>query len=162
MSKRGKYHRYTEEEKKEIRRLFEQESKSTREISRLLGFPLSSVELFAYGKRGLRKGIRYPKQRSLVIMDPMEVVDPMPRKISGEDLKRENRDLREENEYLKDKIAYLEALYEISMQEKAEDTQKKEIPGDPRSDKCQGKEQRKEALRHCTGISEMLLCPQEW
>ena len=61
MSKRGKYHRYTEEEKKEIRRLFEQESKSTREISRLLGFPLSSVELFAYGKRGLGKGIRYPK-----------------------------------------------------------------------------------------------------
>ena len=116
MSKRGKYHRYTEEEKKEIRRLFEQESKSTREISRLLGFPLSSVELFAYGKRGLGKGIRYPKQRSLVIMDPMEVVDPMPRKIR-----------REENEYLKDKIAYLEALYEISMQEKAEDTQKKRL-----------------------------------
>lgn len=51
----------------------------------------------------------------------------MPRKISGEDLKRENRDLREENEYLKDKVAYLEALYEISMKEKAEQAQKKEI-----------------------------------
>ena len=42
-----------------------------------------------------------------------EVTDSMPRKISGEDLKKENKDLREENEYLKDKVAYLEALYEI-------------------------------------------------
>ena len=49
----------------------------------------------------------------------------MPRKISGEDLKRENRDLRDENEYLNDKVAYLEALYEISMKERAEQVQKK-------------------------------------
>lgn len=53
MSSRGKYHKYTEEEKKEIRRLFEEESKSTREIFRLLGFPFSFVELFTYRKRGL-------------------------------------------------------------------------------------------------------------
>ncbi len=49
----------------------------------------------------------------------------MPSKIRGEDLKRENRNLREENEYLKDKVAYLEALYETSMKEKAEQAQKK-------------------------------------
>ena len=68
--------------------------------------------------------IKYPKRRSHGIIET-EVTDPMPRKISGEDLKRENRDLREENEYLKDKVAYLEALYEISMKEKAEQAQKK-------------------------------------
>ena len=37
----------------------------------------------------------------------------MPRKVSAEDLKKENKALREENEYLKDKVAYLEALYEV-------------------------------------------------
>ena len=69
-------------------------------------------------------GIRYPKAHRAGIMQ-MEVVEPMPRKVSGEDLKRENRDLREEVEYLKDKVAYLESLYEISMKEKAGSAQKK-------------------------------------
>ena len=70
--------------------------------------------------------MNYPKRRSQGIIE-MAVTDPMPRKKSGEDLNRENVDLREEDEYLKDKVAYLEALYEISMKEKAEQAQKKEI-----------------------------------
>ena len=68
--------------------------------------------------------MKYPRRRSQGIIE-MAVTDSMPRKISGEDLKRENRDLREENEYLKDKVAYLEALYETSMKEKAEQDKKK-------------------------------------
>ena len=74
-----------------------------------------------------KAGIKYPKRCSHGIIET-EVTDPMPWKISGEDLKRENRDLREENEYLKDKVAYLEALYEISMKEKAEQAQKLRCP----------------------------------
>ena len=124
MSERRKYHRYTEEERTEIRRLYKEEGKSPREISRSLCLPLSSVEYYAYGKAEPKAGIKYPKRRSHGIIET-EVTDPMPRKISGEDLKRENRDLREENEYLKDKVAYLEALYETSMKEKAEQAQKK-------------------------------------
>lgn len=49
----------------------------------------------------------------------------MPRKISGEDLKKENKALREENEYLKDKVAYLEALYEIIKQDPSSVMKKK-------------------------------------
>ena len=67
--------------------------------------------------------MKYPKPGREGISET-EVTDPMPSKIRGEDLKRENRDLREENEYLKDKIAYLMALYEISMKEKADLAQK--------------------------------------
>ena len=37
----------------------------------------------------------------------------MPRKISTEDLQKENLELINENEYLKDKVAYLEVLIEI-------------------------------------------------
>ena len=68
--------------------------------------------------------MKYPRRRSQGIIE-MALTDSMPRKKSGEDLKWENRDLREENEYLKDKVAYLEALYETSMKEKAEQAQKK-------------------------------------
>lgn len=129
MKKRMKYHKYTEEEIKEILRLHEEESKTSREISSLLGFPLSSMEHFIYVGRELETGPKCPKRRILGTME-MEVTDPMPRKISGEDLKKENKDLREENEYLKDKVAYLEALYEISMKEKADQVQKKEVQRD--------------------------------
>ena len=82
------------------------------------------MEYYAYVKAEPKAGRQYPKCRSPGIIET-EVTDPMPRKISGEDLKQENRDLREENEYLKDKVAYLEALYEISMKEKAEQAQHK-------------------------------------
>ena len=82
------------------------------------------MEYYAYVKAEPKAGIKYPKRRSHGIIGT-EVTDPMPRKISGEDLKRENRDLRDENEYLNDKVAYLEALYEISMKERAEQAQKK-------------------------------------
>ena len=68
--------------------------------------------------------MKYPRRCSQGIIE-MAVTDSMPRKKSGEDLKWKNRDLREENEYLKDKVAYLEALYETSMKEKAEQAQKK-------------------------------------
>ena len=70
--------------------------------------------------------MNYPKLRSQGIIE-MAVTDPMPRKKSGEDLKRENMDLREEDEYLKDKVAYLEALYIILMKEKAEQNQKRDL-----------------------------------
>lgn len=124
MSERRKYHRYTEEERTEIRRMYKEEGKSPREISQSLCLPLSTVEYYVYVKSEPKAVIKYPKRRSHGIIET-EVTDPMPRKISGEDLKRENRDLREENEYLKDKVAYLEALYETSMKEKAEEAQKK-------------------------------------
>ena len=120
MSERRKYHRYTEEERTEIRRMYKEEGKSPREISQSLCLPLSTVEYYVYVKSEPKAVIKYPKRCSNGIIET-EVTDPMPRKISGEDLKRENRDLREENEYLKDKVAYLEALYETSMQEKVKD-----------------------------------------
>ena len=123
MSERRKYHRYTEEERTEIRRLYNDEGKSPRAISQGLCLPLSTAEYYVYVKSEPKAGIKYPKRRSHSIIET-EVTDPMPRKISGEDLKRENRDLREENEYLKDKVAYLEALYIILMKEKAEQNQK--------------------------------------
>ena len=126
MSERRKYHRYTEEKRTEIRRMYKEEGTSPREISQSLCLPLSTVEYYVYVKSEPKAVIKYPKRRSHGIIET-EVTDPMPRKISGEDLKRENRDLREENEYLKDKVAYLEALYETSMKEKAEQAQKKEI-----------------------------------
>lgn len=49
----------------------------------------------------------------------------MPRKVSADDLKKENRALRAENEYLKDKVAYLEALYEVIRQDPASVMKKK-------------------------------------
>ena len=52
----------------------------------------------------------------------------MPRKVSGEDLKKENKALREENEFLKDKVAYLEALYEIIKQDPSNVMEKKDFP----------------------------------
>ena len=64
------------------------------------------------------------RPRRVLIMET-EVIDPMPVKISEEDLRRELKDLREENEYLKDKVAYLESLYEISIEEKTGAAQKK-------------------------------------
>ena len=123
MPVRGKYHKYTEAERTEIRRLSTEESKSPREIASALGFPINSIRNILYGTYP-RKAIRYPRPHRVLIMET-EVIDPMPRKISGEDLKRELKDLREENEYLKDKVAYLESLYEISLEEKTKAAQKK-------------------------------------
>ena len=122
---RGRYHKYTESERVEIKRLYNEGSMSYRGIAKMLGYPESSVKsIILSGIDEPGHGIRYPKAHRAGIMQ-MEVVEPMPRKVSGEDLKRENRDLREEVEYLKDKVAYLESLYEISMKEKAGSAQKK-------------------------------------
>ncbi len=121
---RGTYHKYTESERNEIKRLYEEDSKSMAEIARLFSIPYTSVVTILKGRKPKSTVIRYPKRQMSAIIDT-EVVEPMPRKISGEDLKRENKDLREENEYLKDKLAYLESLYEISMKEKAGEAQKK-------------------------------------
>lgn len=100
MSKsRGPYRKYTEEDRNEIKRLHEEEGKSTQEISNLLGYPEPTVRYFLYGRRKSVTTIKYPKTLGLGIIQ-MEVEEPMPRRISGEDLKKENKDLREEVEYL--------------------------------------------------------------
>lgn len=157
---RGQYHKYTERNRAEVKRLYEKKSISCRDISALLGYPLSTVSYIVYERKYPGKKIKYQKQPGLGIMET-EVVEPMPRKISGEDLKKENKDLREEVEYLKDKVAYLEALYEISMKEKAETAQKKEVLCNLYSPHRKRTKKRKEIVCNSRCLSKMLLCTQE-
>ena len=122
---RGRYHKYTESERAEVKRLYNEESMSYRGIAKMLGYPESTVKgIVLSGINATIHGIKYPKAHEAGIIQ-MEVVEPMPRKVSGEDLKRENKDLKEEVEYLKDKVAYLESLYEIAVRENAGSAQKK-------------------------------------
>ena len=59
MSERRKYHRYTEEERTEIRRLYKEEGKSPRVIFQSLCLPLSTVEYYVYVKNEPKAGIKY-------------------------------------------------------------------------------------------------------
>lgn len=79
----------------------------------------------------------------------------MPRKVSAEDLKKENKALREENEYLKDKVAYLEALYEVIKQDPASVIKKKIFRN--REGLGIGQEERQEAVRDRRRVTKVLL-----
>ena len=70
------------------------------------------------------------RQDGSYVTADVEVIqeEPMPRKVSAEDLKKENKALREENEYLKDEVAYLEALFEVIKQDPASVMKKKGFP----------------------------------
>ena len=114
----GKHH--TLEEKVEIIR-YKEQGKSIRETARAFATAHSTVNdicsnkdeiLAKYYAYSQRSGAAYATAGIEII--PEEI---RPRKVSAEDLKKENKALREENEYLKDKVAYLEALYEVIKQD---------------------------------------------
>ena len=116
----GKHH--TLEEKVEIINYREQ-GRIIRETARAFGISHSTAydiccsrdEILAkYYACSRREGASQATAGIEII--PEEI---MPRKVSAEDLKKENKALREENEFLKDKVAYLEALYEVIRQDPA-------------------------------------------
>ena len=120
---RGKYNHYTEEFR--VQCILEYENgKSISVIAHEHGLPRSSVKNWCLGSKDNILAEHYAGKRrrtdgikasgAEIVIVPEEA---MPRKVSGEDLKKENKALREENEFLKDKVAYLEALYEIIKQD---------------------------------------------
>ena len=125
----GKHH--TLEEKVEIIRYREQ-GKTIREVAKAFGISHSAVHAIWCSKDEIlakyyaciqRTGISHASAGIEIIPE-----ETMPRKVSGEDLKKENKALREENEYLKDQVAYLEALYEIIKQDPSSVMKKKDFP----------------------------------
>lgn len=125
----GKHH--TIEEKVEIIR-YKEQGKSIREAARALGMSHSTVYKIWRSKDEILARYYANSQRTGALRAEagIEIIpeEIMPRKVSAEDLKKENKALREENEYLKDKVAYLEALYEVIRQEPSEVMKKKDFP----------------------------------
>ena len=131
---RGKYNHYTEEFR--VQCILEYEAgKSISAIAKEHGLPRTSVKNWCLrskdnilvehyaGKRRRTDGIKASGAEVVIVPE-----EAMPRKVSGEDLKKENKALREENEFLKDKVAYLEALYEIIKQDPSIVMKKKDFP----------------------------------
>ena len=131
---RGKYNHYTEEFR--VQCILEYEAgKSISAIAKEHGLPRTSVKNWCLrskdnilvehyaGKRRRTDGIKASGAEVVIVPE-----EAMPRKVSGEDLKKEKKALREENEFLKDKVAYLEALYEIIKQDPSSVMKKKDFP----------------------------------
>ena len=120
---RGKYNHYTEEFR--VQCILEYENgKSISAIAKEHRLPRTSVKNWCLRSKDNILAEHYANKRrrtdgSKACEAEIAIIpeEAMPRKISGEDLKKENKALREENEYLKDKVAYLEALYEIIKQD---------------------------------------------
>ena len=158
---RGKYNHYTEEFR--VQCILEYEAgKSISAIAKEHGLPRTSVKNWCLrskdnilvehyaGKRRRTDGIKASGAEVVIVPE-----EAMPRKVSGEDLKKENKALMEENEFLKDKVAYLEALYEIIKQDPSS-VMKKKIFRDQESSRVR-QEEHQEAMRHRRSISQVLL-----
>ncbi len=121
----------TLEEKIEIIR-FKEQGHSISQVAKEFGISHSTVSEFYKNRDEIRARYYAGKRRQdgCYVTADVEVIpeELMPRKVSAEDLKKENKALREENEYLKDKVAYLEALYEVIRQDPASVVKKKGFP----------------------------------
>lgn len=158
---REKYNHYTEEFR--VQCVLEYEGgKSISAIAKEHGIPRTSVQNWCmrskdnilaeyYSNRRRRTDGTRSSEAEIAII-PEEI---MPRKVSPEDLKKENKALREENEYLKDKVAYLEALYEIIKQDPAS-VMKKKIFRNQESNRIR-QEEHPEAVWNRRGLPQMLL-----
>ncbi len=158
---RGKYNHYTEEFR--VQCILEYENgKSISAIANDHRLPRTSVKNWCLRSKDNILAEHYANKRRRtdgseaceagIAIIPEEA---MPRKISGEDLKKENKALREENEYLKDKVAYLEALYEIIKQDPSS-VMKKKVFRNQESRRVR-QEEHQEAVRHRRSISQALL-----
>ena len=148
----------TLEEKIEIVR-FKEQGHSISQVASEFGISHSTVCEFYKSRDEIRAkyyaGMR--RQDGCYITVDVEVIpdELMPRKVSAEDLKKENKALREENEYLKDKVAYLEALYEVIKQDPASVIKKKIFRN--REGLGIGQEERQEAVRDRRRVTKVLL-----
>ena len=158
---RGKYNHYTEEFR--VQCILEYEAgKSISAIANDHRLPRTSVKNWCLRSKDNILAEHYANKRrrtdgSKACEAGIAIIpeEAMPRKISGEDLKKENKALREENEYLKDKVAYLEALYEIIKQDPSS-VMKKKIFRNQESRRVR-QEEHQEAVRHRRSISQVLL-----
>ena len=158
---RGKYNHYTEEFR--VQCILEYENgKSISAIANDHRLPRTSVKNWCLRSKDNILAEHYANKRrrtdgSKACEAGIAIIpeEAMPRKISGEDLKKENKALREDNEYLKDKVAYIEALYEIIKQDPSS-VMKKKVFRNQESRRVR-QEEHQEAVRHRRSISQVLL-----